>query len=174
MIGSALMTWNTATWQRAQSPSGDSMGSTTVLAIANMMWGVTGGVWERWRNNGSITILASAARTTAQTAAFTNYNWRGFVLFVNVTARAAATTLTPSITVLDPVSGNAVTVWTVAAAINTAAGTFAYLFYPNVTASAAVTYTEEVDMPLPRSGQIIITPNDANSVTYSVAVQYIL
>jgi hypothetical protein len=119
-------------------------------------------------------LLASAARTATQTVGGANNRHRGMVLVVNVTARAVATTLTPSLQLLDPASGEALTIWTAAAAINSGDVTVAYLFYPSPLADAACLYTEAVDMAVPTRWQVTITHGDANSITYSVSVIMIL
>ena len=132
-----------------------------------------GTTFDRIRNNVEATLLASAARTAVTTAAITNYNHRGFLVVVDVTARAVATTLSLTLQVKDPVSGVYVTFWTITAAIDTADNTYTYYFYP-VTTPAGITYTEELNFAPPRTCQLTVTPSDANSVTYSVGIYYIL
>ena len=120
-------------------------------------------------------ILASAARIATPTCpGMANTRHRGMILVVNVTARAVATTLTPALQLLDPVSGEAVTIWTAAAAINSANATFTYLFYPSPLADAACLYTEALDMVIPTRWQAVVTHSDVNSVTYSVCAMMIL
>lgn len=134
----------------------------------------SGSALEVQRNNSVETLLASAARTTAATADLVNYNHRGILLVIDVTARAVATTLTPKLTLKTPVANTYdIDFWTVAAAIDTANGTYAYLFYPAET-PAAITFTEEINVTLPRDFRLTVTPSDANSVTYSVGVYYLL
>ena len=130
---------------------------------------------DRWRSNTVLqTLLASAARTaTATSPTQTNYNHRGFVLSVDVTARAAATTLTPSLEI-QAAGGDWKTIWTAAAAIDTANGSYVYLFYPGVIASGAALYVEELDLTFGRTWRVVITHNDANSITYEVGAAMIL
>jgi len=114
-------------------------------------------------------LLASAARIATPTISpQANNSHRGMILVVNVTARGVATTLTPGLQLRDPVSGEYVTIWTAAAAINTANATVAYLFYPSPLADAACLYTEAVDMAIPTQWRAVMTHSDANSITYSV------
>ncbi len=142
------------------------------LAIVNYL--SNGSTYDRERNNCKATLLGSAARTEAATAAITNYNHRGILIVVDVTARAGATTLTPKLTLKGPVTGTYdLDFWTATAPIDTADGTFAYLFYPAET-PAAITFTEEINVTIPRDVQLTVTPNDANSVTYSVGIYYLL
>lgn len=121
------------------------------------------------------TLLFSAARTaTTTTAEQANTRHRGMILVVNVTGRAAATTLTPSLVLVDPVSKETATVWTAAAAINSADATIAYLFYPSPNTDAAALYTEAVDMVVPTRWKVVMTHSDDKSVTYSVSAMMIL
>lgn len=120
------------------------------------------------------TLLASAARTATVEVGESNNRHRGMILVVNITARAGATTLTPSLQVLDPVSGRAITIWTAAAVIDTGDATIAYLFYPSPNTDAASLYQEAVDLVVPTRWQLTMVPSDANSVTYSVAAMMIL
>jgi len=122
---------------------------------------------QRWNEERS--LLASAARTaTTNSGDQENLYHRGLILFVDVTARAAATTLTPNLQVKD-LAGNYITVWTVAAAINSGNTSLAYLFYPSPNTDAANLYTEAVDLVVGRTWRIAMTHSDANSITYSVA-----
>ena len=136
----------------------------------------TTSAWEEKRGNAELTIMASAARTItpSNSADQINYNWRGFVLFVNVTARASAVTLTPSIQSRDPVGGDYITVWTAAAAINTADGSVAYLFYPSPNTDAGSLYTEEIDLLVSRTWRVRMVHSTTGSITYSVAASMLL
>lgn len=130
---------------------------------------------DSYDNNIALTLLASAARTaTTPTPDQTNYNHRGLALFINVTARVGTTTLTPSLQVKDPVGAEYHTVWTAAAAINTADGLAVYLFYPSALADAAELYTEAVDLTVPRTWRVNVVHGDTDSITYSVAAGMIL
>jgi hypothetical protein len=146
--------------------------SVSALAVLGVQYLYNGSTLERQRGNNEVTVSVSAARVAVLTTADQiKYNNCGAILIINVTARAAATTLTPTIQVKDPVSGEYVTVWTAAAAIDTADNTFTYAF--DVGLLATVTgYTQSVNQVLPRVWRLTVTPSDANSVTYSVAVCY--
>jgi len=121
------------------------------------------------------TVLASAARiaTTTSTDQVNELN-TGLVVFVSVTARAGTTTLTPELHVKDPTSSKYFTAWTAAAAINSGDTIVAYLFYPGVIATANVTFTEEMDMPVSRNWRLKVTHSDTDSITYSVGASYIV
>ena len=127
---------------------------------------------EAW--NEERVLLAAAARTaTTNTADQENIVHRGLILFVDVTARAAATTLTPSLQVKD-LAGNYITIWTVAAAINSANTSLAYLFYPSANVDAASLYTEAVDLAIGRTWRVAVAHSAADSITYSVACSLII
>jgi len=120
-------------------------------------------------------LLESAARVATPTIeGQANTRHRGMILIVNITARAAATTLTPGLKALDPISGESVTIWTAAAAINSGDATVAYLFYPSPNTDAASLFTEAVDMVIPTRWQAVMTHGDTDSITYSVAAMMIL
>lgn len=120
--------------------------------------------------NIELTLLISAARTvTTPSLDQINRHYKGLILFVDVTARAAATTLTPSLQVKEPVGANYITVWTASAAINTGDGTYAYLFYPSPLTDAANLYTEAVDLLVGRTWRLNMAHSDANSITYSAS-----
>ena len=124
-----------------------------------------GASWDRARANQEITVLASAART-AQTDSpdQVNYNGQALILFVNVTVDDATADITPVIQAKDSVSSAYHTIWTAAAAIS-AVGTFMYLFVPG---GAAGSYTEAVNLRIPRTWRLRVTVGDADSCTYSV------
>jgi len=126
------------------------------------------------RNNLYVQLAASAARTAVLTTAdLVNYNHTGIVLIVDVTARAGATTLYAKMQVKAVTGQTYFDVWSVAAAINTADGTFVYLFYPTEISATAL-YTENVNMAVPRTIRFVFTPNNSDSVTYSADLYYLL
>lgn len=154
----------------AQSLEGLGISARALVVDArNHLYDSTDGTSRLDRVNIGYSLLASAARTSTGTGTDqTNYNWSKLIVIVNVTARAAATTLTPSLQVKDSVSGNYFTIWTAAAAINTASGTFSYQF---AIGGAAGSHTESVNLALPQMWRLVCTPNDANSLTYSASAQ---
>lgn len=137
-----------------------------IVAMLGMLFNGTN--YDRPRSNDKTTLLTSAARTVATSANLTLYNNCAVLLVVDVTARAAATTLTPSLVMGQTGYVANKTIWTAAAAINSASGTFMYVFWPMPTIASPTGFTEVINTPLFRELQVTITPNDANSVTYSV------
>ncbi len=133
-----------------------------------------GDTWDRGRNNEQVTLLALAARgALANSPDQVNYNGKGVFIFVDVTARAGATTLEVKITGKDPVGNDYLDLWVVAADIDTANASFMYVIYPVGAADAAFLTTENVIGLLPRTWRLTVTPNNADVVTYSVAAQTI-
>lgn len=129
--------------------------------------------YDKSRNNNSLTLLASAARTTnTNSSDQINYNWRGFLLIVDVSS-AGTGSITPSIQVKDSISGNYKTIWTAAAAL-TANGTAVYAFYPGANAIGTLTYTELVQAFVGRTWRLVMTHNNANSITYSASADMLL
>jgi len=124
--------------------------------------------YDRVRSSDKTTVLASAARTATTSANLTLYNNCALLLVVDVTARAAATTLTPSVVMGQSGFVANKTIWTAAAAINTGSGTFMYILWPMPTIAVPTGYAEVVNVPLFRELQVTITHSDANSITYSV------
>lgn len=125
-----------------------------------------GSKWDRQRNNIEQTILASAARTLeTDSADLINYNGKAQLLIVSITAETATPTITLTIQVKDPVSGAYVTIWTAAAGLD-AVGVYTYLFQPG---GAAGSYTEAVNLRIPRTWRVKVTVADADSMTYSIA-----
>ena len=66
----------------------DALSNPTAPDVLAARMGFNGTTWDRWRNNLGITsLLASAARTaTTDSAIQTNYNFRGILLLLNVSA----------------------------------------------------------------------------------------
>ncbi len=144
---------------------GDALAA--ALRVASLGRAYNGATVDTLRNNTEGTALASAART-AQTdsADIINYNARGIIIFLNVTASAAGTGgLTINLQVKDPVSGGYFTTYAAAAAVTTT-GLRAYNIYPG--AAGAGNYTNTSQQQIPRTFRVRVTVGDATSYTYSV------
>lgn len=118
-------------------------------------------------SNQSTVLLASAARTTTQTTPdITNLQGRGAHVIVDVTS-AGTGSITPKI------QGKAATgvyydiLVGVAQTVN---GTVVLKVYPGATVAANVSASDV----LPAVWRVVATAADANSVTYSVAVNTIV
>lgn len=177
VVLSSLTSYRPVPTATPQSSSGVSMttalsadafnsASTAIQSLA-AAYGYNGSTWDRQRNVNAVSVLASSARTTTQTGSDqTNYNFRGLILYVNVTS-AGTGSITPSLDIKDSVSAAYKTIWTAAAAITTT-GLFTYVIGPD--AAAAAGYTEAVLRYIGRTFRVNVTANNANSVTYSVSM----
>lgn len=142
--------------------AGDGSANPTTTTIRNMghLW--NGGSWDRQRGNIEVTLLASSARTTTQTSAdIVNYNNVRLVVVLDVTS-AGTGSITLSINGKDSASGKYYTI--LAGTAVTSNGTTRYRVGPDL-ASSANSIAQDY---LPRVLQIVVTANNANSVTYSV------
>lgn len=125
--------------------------------------------WNRQRNNHEVTALASAARTTATNSSdLTNYNSRGVVVVVDVTAGGGAGGITVTIKGKDTLSGKYSTI--LAGAVITGTGTTKLVVYPGCDANPNLIANE----PLPRVWRVEVTVADSTSYTYSIGANYIL
>ncbi len=154
---------------RADAGDGQTAGAPTLLVSADPYL-YNGTSFDRGRNNNSVSILASAARTTTQTVALTTWNARTLTLIVNVTVIGTGS-ITPSVQLVDSVSGSTFTVWTATAAL-TGNGMAVYRFEAGNTGATGGLFTEKITSGIPgRTLNIVITANNANSCTYSCSAE---
>jgi len=155
-------------WNRSRDAFSitDATGGTGFPIAAPMSW--NGTTWDRHRGNTEGTALASAARTASTTSAtLTNYNSRGLVLSLDVTATAATPSITVGVDILQPVSSAWRRVYTAAVAV-TATGRADYQLGPGTDAAALGGYTDGENIWIPRSFRVAVDHADADSITYSV------
>ena len=113
------------------------------------------------------TLLASAARTVqTSTADQVNYNARGVVVFLRVTAAGATGGLQVAVEGKDPVSGVYYQLNASPAAVTTATG-IAYVVYPGA-AGAAGSVGQATSAPLPRTWRATVLVGSADAFTYSL------
>jgi len=123
---------------------------------------------DRMRANVDVSLLASAARTTTQTSAdIVNYNARGIKVWLDMTVVGTGS-VTLTINGKDPASGKYILLLSGVAVVTNI--TSVYTIYPG----APVTANVSVNDILPRTFQIVVTANNANSATYSVGYSLIL
>jgi len=148
------------------------------LFTSSFLSGFNESTWDRWRNNTEKTVLPSAARTASGNSADqTNYNARGVIVFVNVTAVsgsfAAGEGLRVEIQGKDPTSGTYFTLVTATPA-RTTPGVETILVYPGATDVDGQIKVQN-DIPLPRTWRISYTITGTNpSFTFSVGAMYIV
>lgn len=135
-----------------------------------------GSTLDRYRGNWRETILASAVRTaTIQTASFINYNHRGAMFTLNVTANPGADeTLAFNVYHIEPVADGAVVIYFKTGLSQNANRKISFVLYPGAVETVAATYLEAQAIPLPREYQIGIGHSGSGNWTYSVSADYIL
>lgn len=114
-------------------------------------------------------VYPSAARTAAPTAypLYTRLA-KGIIVAINVTARAGTASMTVAIQALDHGSGNWVSLLT-SAAIASVSQT--YLTYaPNSVVTANVSASGNLTDTI----RILVTPADAQSLTYSIGADWVM
>lgn len=126
-------------------------------------------------DSGTSLLLPLVARTATATVTVSSpIGAKGALIVVNSTAVTATPVLTVTMEVLDGDGTYTEVYWTADATITTATDT-SFLFYPTglVTASKELGVTETVNAPIPREWQLTFTATDADSITYSVFVQWL-
>ena len=108
------------------------------------------------------TVLASAARTTTVNTEFTNTQYQGVTIVIDVTLDAAAASITPHIEGFSTLGSDWYTILTGAAIA--AVGVTVLRVYPTMTAAAN---TIAVDF-LPPTWRFRMAVADADAITYSV------
>lgn len=141
--------------------------------------GYNGATWDRWRNNTEAVIFASAARTTSLSSATqTNYNGRGVLVVLDITAASGTGGLKLAILGIDSNTGTSFSILAASpAAFITAIGRYTFLIYPGLVEGAAVTGTSiqsRLSAILPRKWRVDVFTGDATSYTYSVSHSNIL
>ncbi len=139
--------------------------------------GYNGATFDRWRNNMQGTLLASAARTaTTSSPQQINYNARGIMLFLNISAASGTGGLIVRLLGIDPISGNDAELNTDITAI-TATGLYLFELYPGSSsagASGASKVNQRISASLPRTWYAKIVAGDSSSYTYSLGYSSIL
>lgn len=132
-----------------------------------------GATWDRARSNQEGEILASAARTAStESADQINYNARGVIVFVNVTANpGGGETLSPFISCRSD-SGAGVSPILLSGTNITGNGGTAYMVYPGITNAGGVTNIGSI--ALPRRWYFRMAHSASGSWTYQVWASPIL
>lgn len=125
-------------------------------------------VQVRTGNVDNIVVHALAAHTTTQTSSDHNNNNHRGAFFVLVVTSAGTGSITLSVQGKDPVSGNYFTLLTGAAV--TTNSTNLYTVYPGATVAA----NAAVSIPVPHTWRVVVTANNANTITYSVGASMLL
>lgn len=140
---------------------GASTPSTTMIGAANLNYNGTS--FDLQRGNQNLTILSSAARTSSPTVTDQiNYNARGLIVVVDVTAYTGSSTMVITIEGKDNISGKYYTLLASAAISGT--GTTILRVYPGLTAATNLVASDVV----PRTFRIKSMHTGSDSITYSI------
>lgn len=140
----------------------DGVTAPTMLQILTGFY--NGATIDQARGNmDTITIINASNVTTTQTSGLqTNYNARGAIIVLDMIDASASPSITLSVLGVEPVTG---TTWTILTGVAvTANGASVYRIYPGLIPISNAT----VNDILPRSWQIQVVANNANSATYMV------
>lgn len=165
------------------SGAGDSLAAPTLLTdasdtprslgVMSYLWDDSNSSGNRQRGNTQGTLLASAARTaTTSSPQQTNYNARGVIVYLNVTAASGTGGLTLQFYDVDPVSGQQYQINAAAAAITAVIGR-AYVVYPAASGVASAV-GQVTALPLPRTWVATVAHGDASNYTYSLGFSLIV
>lgn len=164
ILGGALFGSNMNALQMAGN-LGDANNGSGQLAVTE--WQYNGTTYDRRNGNSNITVLTSGARTTTQTSSdLTNYNSKGLKVVLDMT-NVGTGNVTLTINGKDSISGKYYPILT-GAAVSTNS-TNVYTVYPGVTVAANAAVSDVI----PRTYQVVVTANNANSATYSVGASVI-
>jgi hypothetical protein len=156
---------NSAVWNRVRDTTGvnDSDTGTGVLAVSTVTYnGVT---YDHQRGNTQGTLLASAARTAiAFSSSQTNYNARGVVMVLVISAAGTGTLAV----YLRTTSGWNLCSWTGLTQNST------LVSYPGAAVGDPQGSATIKSMPLPRTWDVAVDKSDASSWTYSLEYQLIV
>lgn len=155
-------------WKRLRAAADfilDEVAGGTFFPTAKAIW--NGATYDHEYSNYEATVYASAARTATPSATdLKNISGRGVTVVIDVTAASATPSVVVTIDGKCTLSGKYYNILTSAAI--TGIGTTTLRIYPDLTPSANVA----VNSIVPRVFRIVVTHADADSITYSVSVNY--
>jgi len=146
-----------------------------VLKAAGFGYLFNGTTWDRQRNNlPEVTLLASAARTTTTVSPTqTNYNARGVMLVLDVSAITDTPSIQVVVQVIDAVSNDYEAILRGGAV--TTVSLNSYVIYPGgISTAGGGDVVLVAILPLPRAWRVTVTHADADPITYSLTAHYIL
>lgn len=131
-----------------------------------------GAAWEDVHNNEEVLVAVEAARSaTFLSDALTNYNARGVLVCVDVTA-AAGGQIT-GIEIIGVLASREVKLYEVTALNVIAAGFLTFLVYPGASTAGALT-APPISGNIPRNWKLKVVHGNASSITYRVTVNYLM
>ncbi len=142
-----------------------------LVASQGMQYDPTASVYTRIRGIHELTLLSSAARTATTTSAdFTNYNCKGAIFVVDITAVPGVETVQ-----LEVQAGNSIVtkyIPVISGTTQSATGTTWVLLYP--TTMGAANWNNYANGILPKTFRIKMTHSASGSFTYSVTALMLL
>lgn len=159
----SIVRWSDSARMDVSMADAFSNGSIIGLMVQAFPMDFDGGTaHDRHRNNTDTTLLASAARTTTQTSAdITTYNASQLIVTLDMTAVGTGS-VTVTINGKDAASGKYSLLLSGAAVTTNSTNVYRVGIGNTVTANVSA------NLALPRTIQIVVTANNANSATYSV------
>lgn len=157
-------------WVNSELPDAAVLADGTALPTVPLVGTIphlsNGTTVDLQRGNVQGTALASAARTATTTSAdIVNFNGRGILITLDVTAASGTGGLQVTVRAKDPVTGNYVQQNTAPTAV-VATGTTGIIIAIGATGSGAL--AQVTGQPIPRTFQVRVIHGDASSYTYSV------
>lgn len=150
----------------------DAVANPTTPIVGAAHLGFNDTTWDRWRNNVDVEFLASAARTsTTNSADQTNYNARGVMVTLNITAVPGGDTIHLRIQWRHSASGFYRNL--LIDASQSAIGLRTVIVYPGVGAVADGVQTTR-GFPLGRVWRVRVDHSGSGSFTYDVNGTYIV
>lgn len=152
----------------------DTQSATSLLqGTGSYLLGYNGSTWDRIRNNLSGTVVSSNTRTsTISSSDITNFNHRGIILSLNITAASGTGGLQVIIQMKDALGTVYKSLNTAPTAV-TAIGQYVYMLYPAITSTNGA-IEQVIPQILPQTFRVQIVHGDSSSYTYSMHYQMIL
>jgi hypothetical protein len=167
---------NSGGGEMVANATGNGHNGSAALRVASSLY--NGTTFDFQHANTEGTLLASAARTaTTSSANQTNYNARGVIVTLRISAASGTGGLSWKLYGVDPVSGATYQITPNIAAPITAAGTYAFEVYPGSTTTGSTNPSwmyQRTSAALPRTWQLQVVHADGSSYTYSVGYQYVV
>jgi hypothetical protein len=160
----------------AAAATADGASDPTAPAVDGRASLYNGSTWDRERGNTEGTALSSAARTgTTSSADLVNYNCRGVIVWLDITANSGSGQLTVLIQGKDG-TGNYYNLNGAGTAVAATNSKFGHECYPGSTTAGVATslrILERTSAALPRSWRVTVSHSSGVSWTYSVTYSLI-
>jgi hypothetical protein len=160
----------------AAAATADGASDPTAPAVDGRPSLYNGSTWDRERGNTDGTALSSAARTgTTSSADLVNYNCRGVIVWLDITANSGSGQLTVLIQGKDG-TGNYYNLNGAGTAVAATNSKFGHECYPGSTTAGVATslrILERTSAALPRSWRVTVSHSSGVSWTYSVTYSLI-